>query len=290
MKRSRKSCTSELAALCTIFFLAFGSGLGGLGSTSPILTPQTRSSPVNDRPQLPSRNRIRFVSVAEQAGVTVPNVWGGVTTKKYVLETKGNGVAFFDSDGDGWLDVYLSNGTRTEGFPTGQEPTNHLYHNNRDGTFSDVTARSGLARTGWQTGVCVGDYDNDGFEDILLTYWGQNHLYHNNHDGTFTDVTERAGLKQSRVRSERAARFSTTTVTAGWICLSLTILNLTHRRSSRRVEQATAIGRVCLSSAGLVVFPAAGMCFITTTARSRKSRRKLVWHSTTTALSRAEWV
>ena len=106
---------------------------------------------------------IQFTEVAKEAGVTAPNVWGGITEKKYILETKGNGVAFFDYDRDGWLDVYLSNGTRLEGFPSGQEPTNHLYHNNHDGTFTDVTARAGLARTGWQTGVCVGDYDNDGW-------------------------------------------------------------------------------------------------------------------------------
>ena len=144
--------------------------------------------------------RIQFREVAKEAGVTAPNVWGGVTEKKYILETKGNGVAFFDYDRDGWLDIYLSNGTRLEGFPSGQEPINHLYHNNHDGTFTDVTVRAGLARTGWQTGVCVGDYDNDGWDDLLLTYWGQNRLYHNNGDGTFTDVTERAGLKQAGVR------------------------------------------------------------------------------------------
>ena len=143
---------------------------------------------------------IQFTEVAKEAGVTAPNVWGGITGKKYILETKGNGVAFFDYDRDGWLDVYLSNGTRLEGFPSGPEPINHLYHNNHDGTFTDVTVRAGLARTGWQTGACVGDYDNDGWDDLLLTYWGQNRLYRNNHNGTFTDVTERAGLKQSRIR------------------------------------------------------------------------------------------
>lgn len=143
---------------------------------------------------------VRFVEVAGEAGVIAPNVWGGINEKRFILETKGNGVAFLDYDSDGWLDIYLSNGTRLEGFPRGEEPTNHLYHNNRDGTFTDVTERSGLARSGWQTGVCVGDYDNDGREDLFLTYWGQNRLFHNNGNGTFTDVTERAGLIQSRVR------------------------------------------------------------------------------------------
>jgi hypothetical protein len=144
--------------------------------------------------------RIRFVEVADQSGITAPNVWGGKNRKRFILETKGNGVGFLDFDGDGWLDIYLTNGTRFEGFPPGQEPTNHLYRNNHDGTFTDVTALSGLAGTGWQTGICAGDYDNDGHEDLLLTYWGQNRLFHNNGNGTFTDVTERAGLKQSRAR------------------------------------------------------------------------------------------
>jgi hypothetical protein len=158
-------------------------------------------------PSTNSQGEIRFVEVAPQAGLTTPNVWGGVTHKKFILETKGNGVAFLDYDNDGWLDIYLSNGMRPGDFPPGQEPTNHLYHNNHDGTFTDVTARSGLARTGWQTGVCVGDYDNDGWEDLLLTYYGQNRLFHNNHDGTFTDVTERAGLKQSRTRWATSCSF-----------------------------------------------------------------------------------
>ena len=148
----------------------------------------------------PPNGMVRFVDVAEPAGVTAVDVWGGITKKKLILETKGNGVGFLDYDRDGWIDIYLSNGTRLEGFPKGQEPTNHLYHNNRDGSFSDVTARSGLARTGWQTGVCAGDYDNDGWDDLLLSYWGKNHLYRNNGSGAFTDVTERAGLKQSRDR------------------------------------------------------------------------------------------
>lgn len=160
-------------------------------ATAPLEMAATRGSPSSP---------VRFVDIADQAGVTAVNVWGGITKKKLILETKGNGVGFLDYDGDGWIDIYLSNGTRLEGFPKGQEPTNHLYHNNRDGSFSDVTARSGLARTGWQTGVCSGDYDNDGWDDLFLSYWGQNHLYRNNGNGTFADVTERAGLKQSRVR------------------------------------------------------------------------------------------
>src|SRR5271157_2380926 len=144
---------------------------------------------------------VTFVDVAEEAGLTVPNVWGGVTSKKYIIEAKGSGLAFFDYDHDGWLDIYLTNGTRLgETWPGGQAPTSHLYKNNRDGTFTDVTDKSGLARTAWQTGVCVGDYNNDGWDDLFCCFWGHNILFHNNGDGTFTDVTRKAGLYDERQR------------------------------------------------------------------------------------------
>lgn len=135
-----------------------------------------------------------FVDVAERAGLSEVITYGGIERKKYIIETNGCGVAFFDYDGDGWMDVLLLNGTRLEGFPKGQEPTNRLYRNNRDGTFADVTNKSGLRRVGWASSVCVGDYDNDGDEDLFITYWGQNVLYRNNGDGTFADATQRAGL------------------------------------------------------------------------------------------------
>ncbi|HKC14024.1 MAG TPA: CRTAC1 family protein [Vicinamibacteria bacterium] len=141
-----------------------------------------------------------FKNVAREAGLDATTIFGGRETNKYLLETTGCGVAFLDYDNDGWLDVFLVNGTTLEGFPKGKEPTNHLYHNRGDGTFEDVTAKAGLAQSGWGQGVCVGDYDNDGYEDIFVTYWGQNHLYHNRGDGTFEDVTEKAGLRTSRAR------------------------------------------------------------------------------------------
>jgi hypothetical protein len=138
---------------------------------------------------------VTFVNVAAEAGLgNALNVYGGVTTKKYLIEEIGCGVAFFDYDHDGWLDIFMVNGTKFEGFPPGKEPSNYLFHNNRDGTFKDVTEKAGLVRSGWGQGVCVGDYDNDGFDDLFVTYWGENVLYHNNGDGTFTDVTAKAGL------------------------------------------------------------------------------------------------
>ena len=132
----------------------------------------------------------RFTDVAAEAGLRAPVVYGGVDRKQYILETVGCGVAFIDYDNDGWLDIFLLSGTR---FGRAGGATNRLYKNNRDGTFTDVTAKAGLRRTGWASAVTVGDYNNDGFDDLFITYWGQNVLYRNNGDGTFTDVTEEAG-------------------------------------------------------------------------------------------------
>src|SRR5262249_27138203 len=125
--------------------------------------------------------------------------------KRYIVETTGGGVAFFDYDQDGWLDIFLVNGSTLEGAPSGA--TNHLYRNKGDGTFEDVTQRAGLDKSGWGQGVCAGDYDNDGYTDLFVTYWGQNVLYHNNGDGSFTDVTEAAGLKLSRARWSSGCAF-----------------------------------------------------------------------------------
>jgi len=144
---------------------------------------------------------VTFVDAGREAGLNIPNVWGGSDHKRSIIEAKGSGLAFFDYDNDGWLDIYLTNGTLLDAhWPAGQAPTSHLYKNNRDGTFKDVTEKSGLARTGWQTGVCVGDYDNDGWDDLFCCFWGHNVLFHNNGDGTFTEVTQKAGLRGERIR------------------------------------------------------------------------------------------
>jgi ASPIC and UnbV./FG-GAP repeat. len=133
--------------------------------------------------------------VAREAGLHSKTIFGSEKKNKFLLETTGCGAAFFDFDNDGWLDIFLVNGTRFEAvYAAGQAPTNRLYRNNRDGTFTDVTLRSGLARTGWGQGVCAGDYDNDGREDLFVTYWGDCSLFHNNGDGTFTDVAAKAGV------------------------------------------------------------------------------------------------
>ena len=136
-----------------------------------------------------------FVDIAEKAGLTMKDVFGGIDTKKYIIETTGTGVAIFDYDNDGWPDIFFVNGTTLEDLKAGKSgPTNHLYHNNHDGTFTDVTQKAGLAdATGWGQGVCVGDYDNDGWEDLYVTYYGKNRLYHNEH-GVFKLVSEQAGV------------------------------------------------------------------------------------------------
>jgi hypothetical protein len=140
---------------------------------------------------------VSFVDVVKGSGLDVETVYGGVGKNKYLLETTGCGLAFYDYDNDGWLDVFLVNGWRLEGFAKGREPHCRLFKNNRDGTFTDVTRGSGFEiRTGWGQACCVGDYDNDGYDDLFVTYYGQNVLYHNNGNGTFTDVTESVGLLQ----------------------------------------------------------------------------------------------
>jgi len=133
-----------------------------------------------------------FVDVAASAGLTFPTIYGGVDHKEYILEADGCGCAFIDYHNDGWMDVFVLSGMRLNGTPA--NASNRLYKNNRDGTFTDVTEKAGLLSTGWAMGVCVGDYNNDGFEDMFCTYYGQNKLYRNNGDGTFTDITQRAGL------------------------------------------------------------------------------------------------
>ncbi len=137
---------------------------------------------------------VRFTDAAHKAGIDIQMVNGGDAVKKFAFESTGSGVALIDYDRDGYADIFLVNGNRLESAPT-STPTNHLFHNNHDGTFTDVTARAGVGSSGWGQGVCAGDFDNDGFDDLFVTYYGrQNVLYHNNGDGTFSDATAAAGL------------------------------------------------------------------------------------------------
>ncbi|MFZ0306056.1 MAG: CRTAC1 family protein [Terracidiphilus sp.] len=151
----------------------------------------------------------KFVDVAHEAGLTHSFIYGEPDSFTYIVESMATGCAFFDYDNDGWMDIFILGGRTLAAIPP--DAGNRLYHNNRDGRFTDVTAKSGLAdrngEQGWAQGVCVGDYNNDGWEDLFLTYYGQNRLYRNNGDGTFTNVTEKAGLLHPKTRYSTGCTF-----------------------------------------------------------------------------------
>jgi hypothetical protein len=186
----------------SIGVLAFGLALSAVRAVSSqgVAVPnrRARAQPAIrlDRP-LPAMN---FEDVAAGAGLKGLHTSGGKNEKKYILETTGSGVALIDYDNDGFLDIFLVNGSTLEGFPAGEEPTSYLYRNNGDGKFTDVTASADLKRSGWGQGVCAGDYDNDGYTDLFVTYYGGNVLYRNTGRGSFEDVTQKAGLAQESKR------------------------------------------------------------------------------------------
>lgn len=177
MKLTRRSLLALAAAVPM-----FGQGMASRG-----VRPQPKGKPSG----LPFYTR--FEDVAEAAGLTAPIIYGGIDRKDYILEAIGCGVAFLDYDNDGWMDLLILSGSLREGHPAGA--TNRLYKNNRDGTFTDVTREAGLESVGWACGVTIGDYNNDGYDDIFISFWGRSVLYRNNGDGTFTDVTREAGLE-----------------------------------------------------------------------------------------------
>jgi enediyne biosynthesis protein E4 len=166
--------------------------LRGQGAASRNIQPRPRSKPSG----VPFN--AHFTDISGQAGLHYPTVYGPVDHKDYIVETMGCGCAFFDYDNDGWMDLLVLSGSKAAGATDGT--SSRLYKNNRDGTFTDVTEKAGLLRTLWASGVTVGDYNNDGFEDLFITAYGQNVLYRNNGNGTFTDVTRESGLLESRTR------------------------------------------------------------------------------------------
>ncbi len=139
-----------------------------------------------------------FQNVAKQAGLTAVFPNGGSVAKQYIIETTGSGIAFIDYDNDGLLDLFVL---------SGKGGTNRMYHNEGGGRFRDVTAALGLQSSGWAQGVCAGDYDNDGFTDLFVTYWGGNHLYRNLAGRRFADVTKKVHLTQDRVRYNTGCAF-----------------------------------------------------------------------------------
>jgi enediyne biosynthesis protein E4 len=161
-----------------------------------------QKTPAPERPPVAD-----FRDLSAAAGLSARTVIGGERTKDYILETTGGGVAILDYDNDGWPDIFLVNGSRMATTPADASPVSHLYRNNGDGTFADVTEKAGVAGRGWGQGVCAGDYDNDGFIDLFVTYYGHQVLYRNNGDGTFSDVTRRSGLSLSTPRWNTGAAF-----------------------------------------------------------------------------------
>ena len=139
-----------------------------------------------------------FRDIAREAGLTASFPNGGEKSKEYIIETTGSGVAFIDYDNDGYLDIFVL---------SGDGGTNRMYHNDHNGHFTDVTASLGLTSSGWAEGVCAGDYDNDGYTDLFVTYWGQNRLYRNVNGKRFEDVTAKAHLTQDRVRYNTGCAF-----------------------------------------------------------------------------------
>ena len=197
--------TGRIGPLILIIFCAgawvAADAFQGMGRTT---RPVRTGKPVEtDLPPI----AVDFRDVAESAGVTAINVSGGSSSKKYILETTGNGVALFDSDNDGLLDVFVSNGTTLDGDGPGATATGHLYRNLGQMRFEDITQKAGLGKVGWGQGVCAGDYNNDGFRDLFVTYYGQSVLYRNNGSGAFADVTAEAGLSAPRTRWDTGCTF-----------------------------------------------------------------------------------
>ena len=195
-------------AVCGLLLL-FACALISAQEPTPVQTPvggQETSSP--NPPQMDAQHRpitaggfvksgpVVFEDIAAKAGLTVWTHKMGTPEKKYIIETKGSGVCLIDYDNDGWLDIYMVNGSTLDAL-TGKESAPHaaLFHNNHDGTFTDVAEKAGVTNGRWGFGCAVADYDNDGWPDLYVSNFGKNRLYHNNHNGTFTDVAEKAGVQ-----------------------------------------------------------------------------------------------
>jgi hypothetical protein len=202
-----------LAVGISVFFAAQGawSGAALSAQTNPEATKNVTTREVAARSphavQLDAEGRpitaggfvrsgpVVFEDISEKAGLTEWKHRMGTPAKTYLVETKGSGIGLIDYDNDGWMDIYIVNGSTFDALDGKKTPPHAaLFHNNHDGTFTDVAAQAGVTNDRWGEGVAIADYDNDGWPDIYVTNWGRNRLYRNNHDGTFTDVAENAGV------------------------------------------------------------------------------------------------
>ena len=186
MKISRRQAIALMAGACASRF----SWAQGVATRTVKVQPRGKPSAI---PFL-----ARFTDIAKSAGLVYPTIYGPIDHKDFIIETVGCGCAFLDYDNDGWMDILVLSGSRVESVPEGT--SSRLYKNNRDGTFTDITAKAGLLKTSWASAVTIGDFNNDGFEDLFITAYGQNTLYKNNGDGTFIDVTKQAGLLTPKPR------------------------------------------------------------------------------------------
>ncbi len=183
----RSSSTRILLSLLT-----FAVALAPLASGQQKIAPPTAQIP---RPSPNAAPGVSFTDVTRTVGLGGFRFISGAPAKDYIIEAPGAGCAFLDYDNDGWLDIYLVNGSTLDALRgKTKAPRAALYHNNKDGTFTDVTEKAGVANERWGQGVCIGDFDNDGWGDIYVTNFGRNRLYRNNGNGTFTDVAEKAGV------------------------------------------------------------------------------------------------
>jgi len=177
-----------------LVLVAVSGALAVLALSGGAAGPQRRGTPRLTTPQ-GSALSDQFIEVSAQAGIRFSLTSGG-PEKRYIIEAKGGGgIAWLDYDNDGYPDLFLVNGSTFEHWKRGDSPSSRLYRNNGNRTFADVSAVSGLDHTGWGMGVCVGDYNNDGYDDLYVTYYGGNVLYRNNGNGTFTNVTDQAGVR-----------------------------------------------------------------------------------------------
>jgi enediyne biosynthesis protein E4 len=184
-----RSFALYVPALLAAFAMAFGQGIA-----SRAVKPATRAK-ASGKPWT-----AHFTDISQSAGLTHPILYGNNERIDYLLESSSGGVAFVDFNNDGYADIFAVSGTRFDAGVTAEQASNRLYRNNRDGTFTDISATSGIRRPepGWGSGVCIGDFDNNGFDDLFVTYWGANSLYRNKGDGTFEDVAAVVGLKSAK--------------------------------------------------------------------------------------------